>query len=121
MTVKLAILKSGDEIIADIKEAVVEDKTVTYIFDQPHKVTLKGSYKIINDNEEPVDRVSISLSSWPILSEDKVILVNTDFVVTIVEPKSELKKMYNEQVLTNGKKDNQNSSSSEPSDDTESN
>lgn len=45
MTVKLALLKSGEEIIADIKEGVVEDKVVTYIFNNPHIVTLQGTYK----------------------------------------------------------------------------
>lgn len=115
MTVKLAILKSGEEIISDVQEGIVDDKVVTYIFRQPYKVVLKGSYKIFNDDEEPVDRVSISLSSWPILSEDNVVPVIPDFVVTIVEPKSELKKMYNEQVLKNGKEDNQSFSSNESS------
>jgi hypothetical protein len=103
MTVKLAVLKSGEEIIADIKEGMVEDKVVTYIFDNPCRVVLQGSYKIINDDEEPVDRMSIALNKWPTLSADNVVGVITDFVVTIVEPNSELKKMYEEQVLKNGK------------------
>ena len=116
MTVKLAILKSGEEIIADIKEGMVEDKVVTYIFDNPCKVVLQGSYKIVNDDEEPVDRMSISLSHWPTLSSDKVVPVITDFVVTIVEPNSELKQMYTQQVLNNGTKNNQIDSVDESAD-----
>ena len=38
MTVKLAILRTGEEIIADVKEGMIEDRVVTYIFDNPCKV-----------------------------------------------------------------------------------
>jgi hypothetical protein len=116
MTVKLAILRTGEEIIADVKEGMIEDRVVTYIFDNPCKVILQGSYKIINDDEEPVDRMSISLTHWPTLSADKVVPVITDFVVTIVEPNSELKQMYENRVLNNGTKDSQIDSTDESTD-----
>lgn len=108
MTVKLALLKSGEEIIADIKEGVVEDKVVTYIFKDPHSVVLQGTYKIVPEGEdEEVDRVSLSLSPWPRLSADKIIPVIFDWVVTIVEPNLNLKKMYETQVLNNGDENDQ--------------
>ncbi len=116
MTVKLAILKSGEQIIADIKEGIVEDKIVTYIFNNPCKVVLQGSYKVISDDEESMDKMSISIGYWPTLSADKVVSVITDFVVTIVEPNFELKKMYEEQVLNNGTKTNQSNSIDESTD-----
>jgi DNA polymerase II large subunit len=102
MAVKLSILKSGEEIISDIKEGMLEDKIVTYILDNPRKITYHGSYKVFNENEEQVDRVNITLEPWPSLSEDQVVPIVTDWVVTVVEPKIELKKMYEEQVLKNG-------------------
>ena len=116
MTIKLALLKSGEEIIADIKEGVVEDKVVTYIFNNPHIVTLQGTYKIVTDDEESVDRVSLSLNSWPKLSADKVIPVIFDWVVTIVEPNPHLKEMYETQVLNNGKQNDQTVIADEQSD-----
>ena len=116
MTIKLAILRSGEEIISDVKEGMIEDKVVTYIFDNPCKVILQGSYKIINDDEEPVDRMSISLSPWPTLSADKVVPVTTDSVMTIVEPNFELKQMYTQQVLNNGRKNSQTDSADESTD-----
>jgi len=121
MTVKLAILRTGEEIISDIKEGIVDDKVVTYIFNNPCKVNFQGSYKILNDDEEPVDRMSISLSSWPTLSADKVVPVITDFVVTIVEPNSELKQMYVQQVLKDGTENNQTDSTDESTDSDQSN
>ena len=107
MSIKLALLKSGEEIIADIKEGVVEDKVVTYIFNDPHSVVLQGTYKIVSDDEETFDRVSLSLIPWPRLSSDKVVPVRFDWVVTIVEPNLNLKKMYETQVLNDGKENNQ--------------
>ena len=40
MTVKLALLKSGEDVIADIAEMVVDEKVVGYVFDQPGAVKL---------------------------------------------------------------------------------
>ena len=42
MTVKLALLKSGEDVIADIAEMVVDEKVVGYVFDQPGTVILIG-------------------------------------------------------------------------------
>ena len=39
MSIKLAVLKSGEDIIADVKELIVEENIVGYLFDNPHAVT----------------------------------------------------------------------------------
>lgn len=100
MTVKLAILKSGENIISNIKEAYYEDKLTCYIFENPHNVIINGSYKILDDPDE-TNNVSISLHSWPSLSADTVAEIALDWVVTLVEPNVKLKQMYENQVLTN--------------------
>jgi len=115
MTIKLVLLKSGEEIIADVKEGVHEDRIITYIFDKPHKVIIQGTYKIISEEEESVNRTSISLYPWPNLSADKTVHIVTDWVVTVVEPNVELKKMYEQKVLNNGKQDDQIASFTEQS------
>jgi hypothetical protein len=107
MTVKLVILKSGEEIIADVKEGLYQDKVITYIFDNPHKVIVNGSYKILDEDNESANRVSISLYPWPSLSSDKIVSVVTDWVVTVVEANSNLKKLYEDRVLKNGKQNDQ--------------
>ena len=38
MSVKLAVLKSGDTVIADIKELISDDKVCGYLFTNPHKI-----------------------------------------------------------------------------------
>ena len=106
MTVKLAILKSGENIITDIKEGIVDDKVVAYIFNSPCTVSVNGTYKIL-DEEDNAERLSLKLQPWPYLSLEKVVTVVLDWVVTIVEPNPELKEMYEKEVLNNGRTEHQ--------------
>lgn len=106
MAIKLAILKSNESIISEIREGVLDDKVVCYIFTNPCKVIINGTYKILDSEEDDsLNRVSISLSKWPSLSMDDNVQVPLDWVVTIVEPNVQLKKLYEEQVLENGERD----------------
>ena len=41
MTVKLALLKSGEDVIADVQEMVFEDKVIGYIFNKPCNIKMK--------------------------------------------------------------------------------
>ena len=38
MSVKLAVLKSGEQVIAEAKELVSEEKVRGYLFTRPHKL-----------------------------------------------------------------------------------
>jgi hypothetical protein len=118
MTVKLAILKSGEEIISDIKEGFLDDKMVNYFFKNPCKIDINGSYKIFGDTDEEnfKERYSITLSRWPRLSDDLVVSILPDWVVTIVEPNSQLKEMYKNEVLNDGKDTDQDIVFTEQSD-----
>jgi hypothetical protein len=107
MSIKLALLKSGETIISDIKELVTEnsetnDKQVyAYIFSKPQKVCLNTPLLISEEVNTSESSVKVSLSSWILLSNDEDILVPTNWVVTIVEPIDSVRTMYEEQ--TNGK------------------
>jgi hypothetical protein len=105
MSIKLAILKSGETLIADIKEGVVEDKVVAYLLNKPCLVVINGTFGI-NLETDGNKKVSLSLSPWPYLSVDETVTVVVDWIVTIVEPNPELKLMYETQIL--GKEDEQN-------------
>lgn len=103
MSVKLVVLKSGENIISDIKEGFVGEKLVCYILEKPCVVSVNGTYRIIENEDENKNtnesKVSISLNSWPSLSKDTTIELVLDWIVTIVEPNDQLKKMYETQVL----------------------
>ena len=42
MSIKVAVLQSGDQIIAEMKEIVSEDKPIAYLFNKPHKVIINS-------------------------------------------------------------------------------
>jgi hypothetical protein len=102
MTVKLAILKSGEDIIADIQEMVVEDKVVGYIFNKPCSIKMKSS-----EEKESVETnsVKIRLVPWILLTKDTRVPVSLDWVITLVDPIDQLSNMYQEDILKNEKND----------------
>lgn len=118
MTVKLAVLKSGEDVIADIHEIIVgeseeNEKVVGYIFTKPCLVTLGES---INSEEDQENRViEIKMTPWISLSKTIQVPVSLDWVVTIVDPVDKLKEMYEQDVLKNGESNDQNSINAEQS------
>ena len=98
MSIKFAVLKSGENIIADIKEIISEENIVGYLFCDPQKVECQKQFVLTEDINNPNGEVQITLSPWIILSEDKNIPDKPDWILTMVEPVSLLKEMYEEKV-----------------------
>ena len=100
MSVKIALLKSGESVIADIKELNCDEEVRGYLFINPHKIEISNSVFLTEQPTES-DSVSITFSSWILFTSDDEILVRPDWIVTIVEPIKTIKQMYEEKV--NGK------------------
>ena len=99
MSVKLALLKSGETIISDAKELISDDKVCGYLFTNPHKVDIRKSILLVEEQKiSNGSDVEISLSPWIVLTSDKQIPVPPDWIVTIVEPITTIKQMYEEKV-----------------------
>ena len=99
MTVKIALLKSGESVIADIKELISDDKVCGYLFTNPHKMQVSNSIFLTEESVEPEDgTVSVTFSSWILFTSDDEIPVRPDWIVTIVEPVKSIKEMYEEKV-----------------------
>ena len=105
MSVKLLLLKSGEQILADAKElrrkedVPIADKVNGYLLTPPHKVTANKPL-VLTENVDEERNVEITLSPWILLTEDKVMTVPKEWVITIVNPISSIVKMYEEK--TNG-------------------
>ena len=101
MTVKLIVLKSGEDIIADMSEMMVgegEDKKVIgYFLNRACGISL--SNEILKTDDADTDSYKIKIFPWCPLTKDNIIPLNTDWVVTIVEPIDKLREMYETQVL----------------------
>jgi hypothetical protein len=124
MTVRLLLLKSGEDIIADVKEMVVggEDnpKVVGYFLHKPCVVKMTPPSNIPEKFEEETDpqkaSFQVTLFPWMPLSKDNTIPVAMDWVVTMVTPSDKLNNMYMEDVMNYGKETNENNSVNEQSD-----
>ena len=103
MSVKLAVLKSGEQVIADVKELVSEETVRGYLFTRPHKVVTAQPLLLTEEETQNDSSLEVTLSPWIILSADKEVVVPTDWVVTVVEPLESVVKMYKEK--TDGKSD----------------
>ena len=117
MTIKLALLKSGEDVIADWHELVGEDDEVAaYLAKSPYTVTLVKT-DIPESSDEPA-KVGLTFFPWMPLSKEKDIPVNPDWVVTLVDPVDEVKDSYEEKV--NGIEERRESGSLDNRDNTDS-
>jgi hypothetical protein len=98
MSIKLALLKSGETIISDAKELISDEKVCGYLFTKPHKVETRKTVLLIEENESASGDLEVSLSPWIILTSDEQIPVPPDWIVTILEPIPTIKEMYEEKV-----------------------
>ena len=96
MSVKVALLKSGESVIADIKELVSDDKICGYLFQNPNIITYLEPEVLIEQTE--TSKLKISLIPWILITSDTKIPVRSDWVITIVEPIEEVKKIYEEKI-----------------------
>ena len=111
MTVKLLLLKSGEDLIADILEMVSgEDENrhvIGYFLTKPCIVKMREPTLLTEESteEQKKSAFQVSLYPWMPLTVDNVIPVPSDWVVTIVEPIARLTQMYIKDVMNYGKDD----------------
>ena len=96
MSIKVAVLQSGDQIVADMKEIVSEDKPIAYLFHKPQKVDLNN--QIVFSETKDKSSIEVTLQNWILISDEDDVPVSVNQVVTLVDPVSSIKKMYEEKV-----------------------
>jgi hypothetical protein len=116
MTIKLLLLKSGEDIISDVAEMVVgeEDnkRVVGYFLKQPCIVKMRNPNLREEDGNNKKTGFEVSLFPWMPLSKEKTIPITAEWVITMVDPMDKLNEMYVEDIVKYGQ-DDQNSSSGE--------
>ena len=97
MSVQLALLKSGEDVIADIKEyRDSDDNLVSYLFKDPFTIKIKTSQLLVEDESTP--KHEVIYYKWISLSKDTDIVVSPDWVVCITDPLDAIKKSYEERL-----------------------
>ena len=97
MSIKITLLKTGEQIISDMKELVAEGKEEAhaYLLENPHIVETREKSFLTEDEKKTGDfGINVIMIPWIILSEDKKIIIPIDVVTTIVEPIASVKQMF---------------------------
>ena len=121
MAIKLALLKSGEEVISEITEMITEKQVVVgYYFANPCRAILTTP-EIQVDESQSSDKkpVSIKLLPWLPLADEEKIPVVADWVISIVEPQPKLKDLYTKACENYEKRKSQSSSPSDKGNDSD--
>lgn len=114
MSLKLLLLKNGDQLVSEVKSVKDEDgkKVYSYLLTNPMKIEeqedeyndflLEGEEEIqvggLDDDEE---EVSLSMTRWPRFCDEDTIYLSPEWVVTLVDPIPQLAEMYKNYEYTN--------------------
>ena len=97
MSIKLTLLKSGEQLISDMKELVAEGQNQphAYLLNNPHTIDINHKEFVTEDEKVSGDfGINVSLLPWIILSKDKTMIIPIDSVLTVVEPLESVTQMY---------------------------
>ena len=120
MTIKLLLLKSGEDVIADITEMGTGDekdrRVVGYFLNKPCIIKMRDPNVLTEEPDGPTKAgFAVSLYPWMPLSKEETIPIAADWLITMVEPIDKLKQMYVEDIVNHGSS-NKDSSTNEQSD-----
>ena len=106
MTIKILVLKSGEDVIADVQEMMSsENQVMGYFLNKPCVVKLQA--------KETSSDVSVRMHPWVPFARETMIPVSADWVVTMVTPVEKIQEMYVNQVLNDGKEETNQTASSD--------
>ena len=97
MSIKLSLLKTGEQIISEMKELVAEGQDVAhaYMLENPHTVEINEKHFMTEEEKKDGDfGINVTLLPWIILSQDNQMIVPFDSVLTIVEPLNSVTQLY---------------------------
>ena len=101
MSIKLTVLKSGEQVISDMKELMAEgeEQAHAYMLVNPHTYEINEKQFLTEEEKEEGDYgIDVTLLPWLILSKDKKMIIPIDSVLTIVEPLESLTQLYLDKV-----------------------
>ena len=120
MTIKLMLLKSGEDVISDVTEMCVgteeNRQVIGYHLHKPCVVKMRDPNVLAEEPNGPTKAgFAVSLYPWMPLSKEETIPIAADWLITMVEPIDKLKQMYVEDIVNHGSS-NKNSSTDKQSD-----
>jgi hypothetical protein len=104
MAIKLAVLKSGEDVIADVSELILGERVVGYTFNNPATVRFLDPQALYENRD-----IDIVFTPWIPLTSQKDIPVAPDWIITLVDPIPQVIEKYKEGIKN--AKSNQSSNS----------
>tara|TARA_B100001250_G_scaffold373273_1_gene359300 strand:- start:1039 stop:1350 length:312 start_codon:yes stop_codon:yes gene_type:complete len=102
MSIKVAILNDGTQVLADIKE-VLDGESKQYMVIKPFEIVYTTEMTLAEDGGGGKSEVKkVGLKTWLEISEDETFIINPSTVTTVCDPVSDLRAMYED--LTNGRR-----------------
>lgn len=94
MAVQLVLLKSGEELVADVREMVDREtgKPVSMVLIKPVRVTVVKQ-GILNEETNQNESL-LNFEPWISTSKSEEFFVQHDWVVTVCEPNDNIKDSY---------------------------
>ena len=113
MTIKLMLLKSGEDVISDVTEMRVgtddDSQVIGYQLNKPCVVKMRDPNVIKEEGPKKQSGFAVSLFPWMPLTKQVDIPLPADWMITMVEPIDKLEQMYIEDIVEYGKDDKGNS------------
>ena len=97
MSIKLTLIKTGEQLISEVKELVPEgqEQVQAYLLENPHTVEINEKQFMTEEEKKDGDfGINVTLLPWIILSQDNQMIVPFDSVLTIVEPLNSVTQLY---------------------------
>ena len=97
MSIKLTLLKTGEQLISDMKELSEEgkDEPKAYLLENPHTVEISEKHFVTEEEKKDCDfGINVTLLPWIILSKDSQMIIPTDSVLTVVDPLDSVTQLY---------------------------
>ena len=97
MSIKITVLKTGEQLISDMKELMAEgqEHAQAYLLDNPHTYVINEKQFITEEEKKEGDYgIDVSLFPWIILSKDTQMIIPVDSVLTVVEPLESVAQLY---------------------------
>ena len=110
MSIQLVLLKSGEDVIADVKELRDDkDELMSYVFKDPYKIKITMPQVLMETKSKP--KHEAAFYKWMPLSKESDIIVNKDWIVCITDPIDTIKTLYEERINERRRSNDSNKSS----------
>ena len=96
MSVRIVRLQNGEDVIADVKEALNDETLVGLLLTDPYQVYIQSDRVMVEtDSPQKINDVQVQFLPWAPLSERNEFLLRLEQIVTLYNPHPE-KKLMNE-------------------------